>query len=310
MKTLNIKKILIPVDLYSSGEMMLDQAALLANETKAGIVMIAVLEGPALNAGEKYFDASTYDHAKFDDMQISSATKLLEKYKADLLEKGVAEAGYIIERGKPYKKILDAAITIKADIIIMGMPDLADTNEGVIGSNTFKVVSKALCPVLSTRNNFPKEGVKNILLPFRDKPHSRESVEYAIEVAEIYGAVIHVLGVSYDPSEEGIAKIQLEAEQIKHILDERNVKNTLEVIAGNYVAKLINAFAKKKEADLLVIMADMDKMSISEYVIGPVVQQLINHSKIPVLSIHPIINFNVAENEMEPINSVDWKFWN
>ena len=309
MKAYNIKKILLPVDLHSTGEMMFDQVVLLAHKTSAEIVMISVIEGSALNIGEKHFEATAIDHTKFDDIQTSGATKLLEKYKADLNNKGITEVSYIIERGKPYRKILDAAISVKPDIIIMGTPDVAATSEIGVGGNTFKVVSKAICPVLSTHNNFPKEGFNNILLPFRDKPHSRESVEYAIEIAAIYGATIHVLGISYDKSEEGIKKIQLEGEQIKHILDERSVKNTLEVVAGSYVTKLIIAYAKKKEADLLIVMADIDKMSISEFVVGPVVQQLITHSSIPVLSIHPLVNFSFPELENEPVNSVDWRFW-
>ena len=50
-------------------------------------------------------------------------------------------------------------------------------------------------------------------------------------------------------------------------------------------------------------MSDMDRVSITEYIIGPVVQQIINHSSIPVLSIHPNIN---SENM---VGSGDWSFW-
>jgi len=189
----------------------------------------------------------------------------------------------------------------------MGTHGVTGVSEFVMGSNTFRVVSKAKCPVISIQKFTKKTGFKNILLPFRDKPHSRESVEYAIRIAEIYGASIHVLGISFDTSDEGIKKIKLEGEQIKQILEKRGVKNTLDIVKGNYLARLIFDYSKKKKADMLVIMSDLDEMSISEYVIGPVVQQLINHSPIPVLSIHPV--FNPGTPEKWPANTSDWSFW-
>ncbi|MGP8215214.1 MAG: universal stress protein [Bacteroidia bacterium] len=310
MTTSNIKKILIPIDISNPSEIVQEHAIFMAKKTNAEIVLITVLEGPTVVVGEKYFDVSAYEHPEFGEIITEGTKKHLEKYKTELEGKGIKNVSYIIENGKPYKKILEAAEKIKPDIIIIGTPDISDNTEIAVGSNTLKVVSKALCPVLSVRKNAPQNGFKNILLPFHDKPHSRESLEYAIHLAKIYGAVIHVLGFSYDTSEDGIKKIRLEGEQIKHILENRSVENTLEVITGEYEAKVIYDYAKKNNADIIAIMVDLHRMSVSEYIIGPVLQQLINHSQIPVLSIHPRVNYNLLEVDIEPINAVDWKFWN
>jgi nucleotide-binding universal stress UspA family protein len=304
----NIKKILIPLDLSITSEVVPNEAILLATKTNAEIILITVIEGSTVNIQEKYFDISSDEHIKLGEIIVNGVTKQLEKCKAELEKKGISRVSYIIEKGKPYKKIIEAAERIRPDIIIMGAPEISQTKELGFGSNTFRVLNKALCPVLCT-NNEPKEGFKNILLPFRDKPHSRESVDYATQIAEIYGSTIHILGISYDTSEEGIKKIKLEGEQIIHILNERNVKNTLEIVTGSYVTDLINDFVVKKQADLLVVMADIDKVSISDFIIGPVIQRLINHSTIPVLSIHPKINPNMLEPQHEAVNAVDWKFW-
>jgi nucleotide-binding universal stress UspA family protein len=74
-------------------------------------------------------------------------------------------------------------------------------------------------------------------------------------------------------------------------------------VQGNYVTKLIFDNAERLNADLIVVMSDLDKMSISEYITGPVIQQIVNHSKIPVLSIRPIINPEMFSN-----SDVDWAF--
>lgn len=310
MKTFNINRILMATDFSATNKAVLQQAAQLAINTRAEIILFTVLEGSNVKPDERYFEMSTYNHSMFDDLMAGTAKKKLEKHKTTLIEKGVQKVSYMIERGKPYEKILEAAIAIKADIIIMGTPRVAETSEIAVASNTYSVVSKAACPVLSVQDNFSVVGVKNILLPFQDKPHSREDIEYAIEIAKIYGSTIHILGISYDTSEEGIKKIQLEAAQIEKILQKRKIRNTVSVVNGEYTAKLINSYITVYKADMLVVMADIDKVSLSEYIVGPVLQQLINHSQIPVFSIVPAFNFNTLQTGEESVNAVDWKFWN
>jgi len=157
--------------------------------------------------------------------------------------------------------------------------------------------------VLSIQKRSKKPGFKNIVVPFRHKAHSREKVDYAIHVAKEYDATLHVLGISYDKDKAAIKKMQQEAEQIKKIAEKSGVNTTEQVITGNYTAKNILTYAKKKKADLIVIMADTDRSGLSEYFIGTVGQQLVNHSPIPVLSIHPDVNPKVM------VGSGDWSFW-
>lgn len=43
------------------------------------------------------------------------------------------------------------------------------------------------------------------------------------------------------------------------------------------------------------VTSDMDKVSISEYFIGPFTQQIVNHSYIPILSIRPTFNTDTVD---------------
>lgn len=303
---IEIKKILVPVDFSGTGEKVLDQAVLMAKKTKAKITLLNVLEGPFGNTKHDYIAASIYNSDKFEGLISKEADKLMKELKETLTDKGVREVEYLIMKGTPYKKILSLAKRTNADIIVMGTHGVSGFREFAMGSNTFKVVSESTCPVLSIQKHTKQAGFKEILLPFRDKPHSRESVDYAINMAKIYGATLHILGISYDPVSAGVKKIPLEADQIKRIAEKQGIKCTVEVVKGNYVAKFIFNHAKKVKANLIVLMADLDRMSISEYIAGPVIQQIVNHSTIPVLSIHPIINPSVIEGA--PVDQVDWSF--
>jgi nucleotide-binding universal stress UspA family protein len=307
MKSFDIKKILVPVDFSGTGEKVLEQAALMAKKTNAEITLINVLEGPLGNAGPDLFGISVPNRVKYESAIKEWTQQHLEAFKKKLIKTGAKKIEFIIETGSPYKKILATAEKIKPDIIVMGTHGVSGVKEFVAGSNTFRVVSQAECPVLSIQKHIPQSGFTEILLPFRDKAHSREKVDYAINIAKIYGAAIHILGISYDPDASALKKIQLETDQIERILEKQGIKHTSEVIEGNYTTKLIFEHAKKKKVDLIVAMSDIDKIGISDFITGPFIQQMINHSPIPVLSIHPLYNPDIVVDAL--VNADDWSFW-
>jgi nucleotide-binding universal stress UspA family protein len=300
---ITIKKILVPVDFSGTGIKVLNQALVLAKQTDAEITLMTVLEDPFNTAGADYTHAPMLDGAKYVALIEEAADRRLKEIKAKMLKDGALAVDYRIEKGgTPYKRIVAVAEQINADLIMMGTHGVSGFREFVVGSNTFKVISEAKCPVLSIQRHTEKPGFKQIILPFRDESHSRENVDYAIGLAKIYGATLNILGISYDPISSGVNKIMLEAKQIKGIVEEKGVNCTIETVHGSYVAKLIFENAQRLHADLIVVMSDLDKMGISEFIAGPVIQQIVNHSKIPVLSIKPTVNNNMTNNE------VGWSF--
>ncbi|MGP8215532.1 MAG: universal stress protein [Bacteroidia bacterium] len=307
MSTFEIKRILVPVDFSGTGEKVMEQAILMAKKAKATITLITVLEGPLSNVGPDLFGLSINHIEKYEDAIMDWVKQHMEAFKRKLIAGGVIKVDYIIEKGSPYKKILTTAQKIKADIILMGTHGVSGVREFVIGSNTFRVISESPCPVLSIQKHIKKAGFKEILLPFRDKAHSREKVEYAIGIANLYGASIHVLGISYDKDPSAVKKIQLEADQIIRIIKKASVNCTEEVIKGDYKEKLILEHANKIKADLIIAMSDLDIIEISEFISGPFIQHLVNHSRIPVLSIRPKYNPNPIHDVGENVG--DWSFW-
>lgn len=307
MNTFEIKQILVPVDFSGTGEKVLEQVALMSEKTKSSINLLTVLEGPLSNAGPDLFGMSINDGEKYEDAIMGWVKQHMEAFKKKLIAGGATKVNYIIEKGSPYKKILSTAQKIKADIIVMGTHGVSGVREFVVGSNAFRVVSEAQCPVLSIQKHIMKPGFKEILLPFRDKAHSREKVDYAISIANLYSASIHVLGISYDTDPSEVKKIQLEADQIIGIIKKAGVNCTEEVIEGDYTETLIFEHAKKTKADLIIAMSDLDKIEISEFVSGPFIQHLVNHSRIPVLSIRPKYNPNPVHDAGENVG--DWSFW-
>jgi nucleotide-binding universal stress UspA family protein len=287
----NIKKILVPIDFSYSSIKALDHAIYMAKINKAEIVLVHIFEGGLSVSGPENLVADVNN-------SVALESTFINKYKADLdklaerVRKKSLKVSVITQSGSAHKEIVKVAKTIKADIIVMGTHGISGIREFIIGSNAVRVISEAHCPVLSVQEHIKKSEFKNILLPFRAKAHSREKIDYAIKIAKQYGSTIHVLGIDTEENTFYYNLILLEAQQIKKIIEKQNLACKVEVISSGYLSKLILNYAQKKKADLIVVMSDMDKANISEYVMGPVAQQIINHSHIPVLSIRPAFNPN------------------
>lgn len=291
MKTFNIKKILVPVDFSETSMEALNHAVYLAKLTKASVTMINVTETmqPFVTPVD-YPVSLSYNLETYEKTTVAQSKKHLAKLIEKIKKKDKIEINSATSVGWVKEEIIEASKRIKADIIVMGTHGVKGFREYIVGSNTFRVINEAECPVLSVQKHTDKMGFKNILVPFRDKPHSREKVDYAIKMAEIHGGTINVLGIDTDDNKSHFKKIVKEAEQIKDIVEKAGLVCKIKVKTTEYLSEYVLKYADKKKIDLIVIMADLDKMRISEYFMGPFSQQMVNHSKIPVLSIRPTFN--------------------
>jgi len=291
METFNIKRILVPIDFSETSLTALDHAVYIAKLNTADITLINVMESTYSYAPSTDYTALTFTNLESYEKSVLKQSKehLLKLTQRIKKKDGVNIVG-IVSTGWVKEEILEAAESTRADIIIMGTHGVKGFREFITGSNTFRVANEAKCPVLSVRKQSKEPGFKNILMPFRDRPHSREKVDYAIKMAELYGAKVHVLGIDTDDDKDQFKKIELEAAQIKRIVEKHGIACNVKVKSSPYLADKVLKYAKKKNADLVVVMADLDKMQISEFFMGPFAQQMVNHSPIPVLSIRPAYN--------------------
>jgi nucleotide-binding universal stress UspA family protein len=76
------------------------------------------------------------------------------------------------------------------------------------------------------------------------------------------------------------------AKQTAKYLKEHGVKHFIVELEADNIATTIMEYAKQSDANLLSIMTEQEK-SASNLWLGPYAQQMVHHSPIPVLSIHP-----------------------
>ncbi len=307
MSSLNFQNILVPVDFSETSLLAIEHAAFLAKKNGAKITFIHVME--PLSKPSTKFAFSMYNMGEYEEkiekleqkqveFELRKETLVkeeLSKLEKSLKEKGIAVGNSIIETGKVSKNVCEAAEKLETDLIVMGtyMAPAAYA-EFMVGSNTYRVVEDAQCPVLSIKEGATVTGFANIFLPFMDKPHMREHVDYAIKLGKIYGATVHILGIDTDKEVDHFKKVRIEADQIAKMAEKAGVTFTSDVLPAHYGDDLLANYAKGKKADLIVIMADINKLGLMQFFTGPVVQQIVNHSVIPVLSIPTAFNPKVA----------------
>ena len=288
METFEIKKILVPTDFSETAMKALNYAIELAKRTGAEITLLNVVETSLASSNPAF--ASVPKSVEFEEEIIKASQEKLEELAYSKAEAVFPPFQIQTALGRTYLEIVSKSKEIGASIIVMGTHGVSGFRELMVGSNAYRVVADADCPVLTIQSTLKNGLFHKILIPFNDRPHSREKVRYALQVAKIYGASVHVLGVDEEGTQKDTYKITKEAEQIKAVADSKGIPCTTEVVSEAYYSNSLLNHAMEKEADLIVEMRGMEKDNITEYFKESIEKSLVNHSPIPILTVK--INFN------------------
>ncbi len=286
MKKFHISRILIPVDFSETSLLALEHAVLMAKLLKAEITLLHVIESLTYT--------SAIGHSAVNDFEAEvekSANARLAELAAKLSREG-ATVKTMIEVGRIYRQVVEAALKIKADLVIMGTHGVSGFREFLIGSNASRVVSEAACPVITVQSHAKTIGFKNIVLPIDNTQYSRQKVRYAHELADKYGSKVHLLGILPAEGVEEENKFRIKIRQVEEYLSKHNIVYTSGYLSakGGNAAKTALDYATSVNGDLLMIMSESEFDS-SGLLLGPSARQTVNHSTIPVMCVAPDVNY-------------------
>jgi nucleotide-binding universal stress UspA family protein len=279
-KTFKISRILIPLDLSENSMLALEHGTFMAKMFKAELYLVHIMETRVLRL----------DLGAFSTSEKKTATQAVQAKLDELANEVYLKHGIktktIIKAGKISKSIVEAAGENKIDIIVMGTHGVSGFEEFFIGSNAFRVVTEAGCPVLTVQTHTTKMGFDKILLPIDSSDESREKVPYAMRLAKAYNGKVHILGILSVDDDDAAVVLDKKLEQVEKYMEKHEVDYTSELVEGDNLATVTLKYAKKVKADLICIMTEQEE-NFTGIFIGPYAQQVVNHSKIPVLSIRP-----------------------
>ena len=272
-----IHYILVPVDFSDPSHNALATAVALSRRQKASLHLLNVLD-----------PTETNNHSSLEtlDEQVRTQTEAIrELARQTTLEHQIQCAGEC-RVGSVSTEIVAAAGLAKADLIVMGTHGSSGIRAFYIGSEAYRVIKTAPCPVLTVPAHQSWTTFEQILFPVRPVPGALEKYNFARRIIQQNNAELIVLALH--PPEEVISIDQLQ--QQVAALDEQfardNVRSRTLFCPTDLVAETVLQKAEELHADLLIITATLDTTQ-QDFFIGPFTQQIVHNAHVPVLSIRP-----------------------
>lgn len=173
--TLDIKRILVPLDFSTSSRRALDYANGLAMKFNASVHLVHVCEAPGL--GSAALDAYAITYTDWAQRLGEEAGRELQSIATSVTDLTVTTE---VLFGSAPKAIVTAAEANRADLIVMGTHGHGAVMHLVMGNVAERVVRSATCPVLTVREPSERE-VKKVAA-------SKLAVAAAVLVAAILSA--------------------------------------------------------------------------------------------------------------------------
>jgi len=274
-----MKEIIVAIDFSACSLHALDYAVLLANKIEANIQMVWVD-----TYVEKDTPFETIDPADRRLEFKSNFDDLHEKYKDKLIS---GKLSYKLRKGKVYHEIAIHAKQEDAFLIIAGTHGVSGYEELWIGSNAYRIVTHAPCPVISLRQSLEiEDGVSTMVIPIDNTKDTLQKLPFAIRFAKIDEATIHLISIYPNFLETLKHKVDANSTKAIKYLEKNKVNFVHKNIKSDDITKSTIEYAVKVEANLIAIMTEQGVSRKSVY-LGQNAQQLVSNSPVPLLSIRP-----------------------
>ncbi len=294
------RNILCPIDLSDASVRPLAYAATLARWYAARLTVLHVVP-------------------TFDPMQVRSGSlgdpvrivhpmpreQVLDELRRALDTIGTATLDVTLaaEAGDAVPTIVDRAVAIPADLLVMGTHGRSGFDRLLLGSVTEKVLRKAPCPILTVPPHAPARApadftFQQVLCPMDFSPSALQAFGFALDLARQVGGsvtVLHAIEWLADEArahahfnvqeyrqhlvEDAHARLQaLLAEQPRTGCDAEDV-----VVTGRAYREILEA-AAAQEADLIV-MGAQGRGGVGLTLFGSTTQQVVRAATCPVLTV-------------------------
>ena len=270
--------ILVAIDFSKGSIHALEYAINYANIMKADIQMVWVND---INTPETVFSSVATELRR---EKKENFKKLLTKYRKELIH---GKLNYILKKGKVHQEIAKQVISTNANLIFTGTHGITGFEEYWIGSNAYRIITYAPCPVITLRNEYKfKKSIKKILFTVDNSPKTLQKLEPTTEVAKLFNSHIHILSIYATSMSLMHRRVDDRLEKVKKHLTKNDIAFTVEKVKNDNITTTVLKYAEKNNVDLISIMTDQERSSAGVF-LGTSPRQIISNSAFPVLCIQP-----------------------
>jgi nucleotide-binding universal stress UspA family protein len=267
--------LLVCTDSSPDSQGALDGAMALAQACGSKIYLLQVLEfNPEFEAQAPEFVAQREDKIRAYMESVKTVTSQL----------GVPFEIRVRRGESAYAGIVEEALKIKPDMIIMGRRGGSRLFRLMMGNVTARVIGYAPFHVLVVPKGSPL-AFKNILIASDGSPHSDAAWEEALYIARRVGSELTALSVARNEGELELAKAVVA--ELKTWADGAGKGLSSLVVMGRPYEVIIQV-AKKNNMDLIVLGA-MGKTGLESLLMGSVTERVIAQAPCAVLVVKKLL---------------------
>lgn len=269
-------KIIVAIDFSKGSLHALDYAIQFANNYKSNIIMTWVDDSIS---PESLYSITSYD----DRSAIKKHFNDIINQKQDNLKEG--KLTFKMKKGKVYHEINNLAKKENADLIIAGTHGVSGYEKFWIGSNAYRIVIYAPCPVITIKYGFEfGNKIKNIILPIDNSSETTQKVPYTCRLAKKFNSTVHILKLYSTHLSAIHKKVDSYADRAAVYFKNENIKFVIETLQVEDITHATIDYSKTHDADLIAIMTEQEKAK-ADILLGAYAQQMVYYSPFPVLSL-------------------------
>jgi len=286
-----MKAILFPTDFSEAASGALKVAKQLAKQSKSTLHIVH-----SIDSVQRYVDmslASTGDPMipgfepellmKMIEKQKVEAQKELDQLAATAKAEGITAEVHLFT-GELITEMNDLAEKLNADLLVMGTHGASGFKEAFVGSNAQRVVRESHIPVLTVREASEEFEVETMV-------YASDFLETEINAqiprvksfVESLDAELHLLHINtpayFEQTDDTL-------ERMERVADEYELEESMLYIYNDFnIEEGIINYSNLVDADLIVLVTHGFK-GIKRLMSDNVTESVVNHSNIPVLSLH------------------------
>jgi len=270
-----MKNVLVAIDFSKTSLNVLDYAVRFAARASASVTMVWV------------------DNITSDEMATDGAVTEIRNEKVELFkelqnsyEKKIngGKLDFKTKRGKVYVEICNLARMMNADFIFSGTHGVSGFEEFWIGSNAYRIVTHAPCPVISLRLDYAGRELKNIVMPIDSTQETRQKIPVTTDLAMAFGAKVHILCLYTTKLKSVQKRVDNYAIQSVKYFEDHKVSTVLERVQTDNITHTTIEYTEDKKADMISIMTEQETTTANLF-LGTYAQQMVYNSPVPIMTV-------------------------
>ncbi len=277
-----MKRVLVPIDFSENSMLALKHGIAIANRLQSNLRIIHVKTG-AHYAPE--FARQEVELRMTDRIEAWISWIFNEYAPQYSVPGGIFD--YKIREGSVVQQIANQALYDDTTMIVMGSHGISGFTDRWIGSNAYRMVVSAPCPVLVLRPDMVFDSAfSQIVIPVNLKKSSRKKLPVVAGVAKLFHAHVHLVGLRQSRIRFIFTQLLTTMGQIQKYLSRKAgvpVDSITTLTGGNLPEQLIQ-YSTNVKADMIAMEVEVRSNILTDY-FRSFLNDLINQSKCPILTI-------------------------